>query len=262
MSTPKITMGFDPSLSNFGFAVYREGSGCLLRGRFRTSSKDLYIDRYVELRDSVETLLQVIKPDRIGLEYPVFKDLYSEGMYGLFLYVSEALRKQKKDVVFFSPLQVKAHARNQLNRPAGWKMEKTDMVEASKVHSEKELSRVITPSVLSLHEDEDPLDKLRPEQLVQEWAQNLQWIRQQGGVLQPGSSSNWNHNESDAYWVAVTASRFWDLQDGTLSVQKLTEQETQQFTTIQTPEKGKNAGRVIKSGLLYRENERFFRWSK
>jgi hypothetical protein len=55
-------------------------------------------------------------------------------MYGLFLYSSEALKMSKKDVVFFSPGQIKAHARLFLGRPTKpmWKMLKADMVEAAK----------------------------------------------------------------------------------------------------------------------------------
>ena len=71
----------------------------------------------------------------MGQEYPIFNDLYSEGMYGLFLFSCEAVKKEKQDVVFFSPGQVKSHAHDFLvhqgDRPKKWKMEKPDMVEAA-----------------------------------------------------------------------------------------------------------------------------------
>ena len=129
-------LGFDPSLTNFGWALHdTDGAGpgrCLERGRFQTSSKTLFVDRYVEMRANVQALIQRLGVTKIGVEYPVFNDLWSEGMYGLFLFTCEALRREKVDVVFFSPGQIKAHAHRFLERPKGWKMNKPDMVEAAK----------------------------------------------------------------------------------------------------------------------------------
>lgn len=131
-------LGLDPSLTNFGWAIHDTAhpvgsrSRCEIRGRFQTSAKALFIDRYTDLRGRLRALVQEHRPDRIGLEFPVFDNLWSEGMYGLFLYTCEALQAEEQDVVFWSPLQVKAHARESLGRPAGWKMMKPDMIEASK----------------------------------------------------------------------------------------------------------------------------------
>jgi hypothetical protein len=85
------------------------------------------------MRERVINLVQQTGVKNIGLEFPVFKDLWSEGMYGLFLYTCEALHTQKVNVVFFAPTQVKSHARLFLNRPKGWDMKKPDMVEAAKL---------------------------------------------------------------------------------------------------------------------------------
>jgi hypothetical protein len=131
-------IGLDPSLSNFGWAVHDtsvpvgDRSRCERRGRFQTSGKTLFIDRYTEMRGRLRELLHEVQPDRVGLEFPVFNDLWSEGMYGLFLFTCEALRLEGQDVVFWSPMQVKAHARESLDRPSGWQMGKADMVDAAK----------------------------------------------------------------------------------------------------------------------------------
>jgi hypothetical protein len=166
----------------------------------------------MDMRSRVLSLVEQTGVKDIGLEFPVFKDLWSEGMYGLFLYVSEALYEAKTNVVFFSPNQVKAHARLFLNRPQGWKMMKPDMVEAT--------------------------------------------------MLDVGGGRRWNHNEADAYWVAKTAGRFWQLQNGVLKEQDLTEPERKQFMEIHTYNRGKHAGETIEKGILYREDERFFRWEQ
>jgi hypothetical protein len=131
-----LVLGLDPSLTNFGWALHDDcahgAARCPDRGRFKTSSKQLFVDRYIELRESLLDLVKTTNPDRVGIEYPVFNDLFSEGMYGLFLYSCEALRVGKVDVVFFSPGQIKAKARLVADRPKGWKMRKPDMVEAAK----------------------------------------------------------------------------------------------------------------------------------
>ena len=212
--------GFDPSMTNFGWALHdTDGVGltrCVARGRFQTSSKTLFIDRYRELRESVHRLVEDLGVQygvtRIGQEFPIFHEMQSEGLYGLFLYTCEALREAKVDVVFFSPMQVKAHARDLLGRPDGWIMQKPDMVEAAKKDT--------------------------------------------------GGRGSWNHNEADAYWVARTAARFWQFFDGVLKESDLTPAEARQFLQVHTFLRGKKKGKVAKTGILYREGERFFQWSK
>jgi hypothetical protein len=228
-----LILGFDPSLSNFGWALHdTDGAGsslCIDRGRFQTSSKTLFVDRYTDIRQKVSDLIQKCNVKRIGIEYPIFNDLYSEGMYGLFLYTCEAMRSLKTDVVFFSPMQVKAQARDLKVcsdgdcipfRPKGWKMEKPDMVEAAK--------------------------------------------------LDTGEKKYWNHNEADAYWIARTAGRFWlyydslmeAFEDKNKSVLSLSNLEKKLFTEIHTYSRGEKAGSSNEKGILYHENERFFLWSK
>jgi hypothetical protein len=169
----------------------------------------------MQLRQNVVDLVREHNVRVLGCESPVFGELYSEGLYGLFLYLSEALYTEKCDVVFLSPGQVKAHARLRLARPRVggklWKMEKPDMVEAAKTDT--------------------------------------------------GGKGVWNHNEADAYWVARSAARFWQFLDGTLTALDLTEEEAYQFARIQKYKRGDKKGTEVKRGLLYREDDRFFRWS-
>ena len=209
-------LGLDPSLTAFGWAVHdTDVSGkdrCIRRGRFQTSASTLFVDRYIQLRQQLRELILSTHPDRIGIEYPIFNDLFSEGMYGLFLYSCEAIRAEKMDVVFFSPGQVKAHARESLGRPAGWKMMKPDMVEAA--------------------------------------------------IHDTGGTGRWNHNEADAYLVGRIAGRFWKYLDKQLADVDLTLVETKMFTDVKKYTRGKRAGEEDQRGLCYREDERFFQWSK
>lgn len=208
-------LGLDPSLTAFGWALHdslaKGADRCVRRGRFATKASMTFVDRYVFMRESLRQLLQDTNPDRVGIESPVFNDLFSEGMYGLFLYSNEALRLERKDVVFFSPGQGKAHARESLKRPDKWKMLKADMVAAARADT--------------------------------------------GG-------GTWNHNEADAYLIARLAARFWGFYEGTISEGELTPVERKQFLLIHTFQRGQRAGQTIKKGLLFREEDRFFRWSQ
>jgi len=210
-----IVLGLDPSLTNFGWCLHdtngKDNAAVVDRGRWKTPAKMEFIDRYMQMRSWLQEKIKESKPDFMGIEYPVFNDLWSEGMYGLFLYSCEAIKSQGQDVVFFSPGQIKAHARHFIARPKGWKMGKPDMVEASK--------------------------------------------KAAGG-------GRWNHNEADAFWVARTAGRFWEFQLGNLEVDDLTPLERKQFTEIHTYKRGKRAGETVKRGIVHREDERFFRWSR
>lgn len=132
-----IVLGLDPSLSSYGWAVHDTAgigeSRCVKRGTFKTKSKDLFVSRNMYMRDSLIGLVGDVKPDKTAIEYPVFKETYSEGMYGLFLYSCEALLLTKSDVVFFDNSQVKAHGKRMINRPSGWKMCKDDIKEAAEL---------------------------------------------------------------------------------------------------------------------------------
>lgn len=212
-------LGFDPSMTNFGWALHEtQGTGqarCPDRGRFQTSSDTLFIARYTDLRQRVRELLARTGVRHVGCEYPVFNNLWSEGMYGLFLYTCEAMWLEGVNVVFFSPGQLKAHARVVLDRPKVngklWVMQKSDMSEAAR------------------HDCGDV-----------------------GGA--------WNHNEADAYFAARTAGRFWQYFKGEITDGDLDDLERKQFAETYTYKRGQRAGQTAKSGIAFREDERFFQW--
>ena len=208
-------LGLDPSLTNFGLAVHdteaKEAGRCVARWRWQTKKKQLFVTRYMEMRQRLISLITEHNVDRVGIEYPIFNALWSEGMYGLFLYSCEALYESKADVVFFTPPQVKALARESLGRPKGWKMLKADMVDTAKKDT--------------------------------------------------NTKARWNHNEADAYLVARSAGRFFLHLDSVLTADDLSEVEKKMFCREHTFSRGKRAGQTVKSGLIHREEDRFFLWS-
>jgi len=133
-----IILGLDPSLRQYGWALHdTEGTGpgrCVDRGRFQTKVRDFTdeISRYVYLRKCLEELIEAHPTiEAIGIETPVMNEFYSEGMYGLFLFSLEGIKRQAQDVVFLAPPQVKRFAKDLLERPGGWSMGKMDMCQAA-----------------------------------------------------------------------------------------------------------------------------------
>jgi len=137
-----MILGLDPSLRNFGWVLITDEGDFLDKGMMKTEASMMFVSRYIFLREGLREIIQKIKetyPEetlQVGIESPIFNDLYSEGMYGLFLYSNEALMQEKVDTVYLTPNQVKAHASLFLNRPKGWKMQKADMVDAVKKATE------------------------------------------------------------------------------------------------------------------------------
>lgn len=210
-----LVLGLDPSLTNFGWALYdSEGTQpCLERGRFRTKPRQFEdeIARYLHLRSELSALLARMPTRKVGIEHPIFGDSYSEGMYALFMFCLEALKAAQCDVIFFAPPQVKSLAREILGRPTSWKMDKSSMVDAAK--------------------------------------------KDTGG-------GTWDHNEADAYLIARYASRFWTLHNDEQTASTLTSGEKRIFLEIRQVSRGVHKGQVQLKGILHRENERFFLWSK
>ncbi len=75
------------------------------------------------------------------------------------------------------------------------------------------------------------------------------------------SIKQWNHNEADAYIIARSAARFWDFVEGRLGKEELTPSELGIFTKTHTITRGPRAGRTIKSGIMFKEGDRYFRFS-
>lgn len=210
-----LSVGLDPSLTGFGWCVHDSSAvgkkRVVAKGHWATPAKQLFVTRYMDLREKVGDLIdQYPQVDVVGVESTTFGETWSEGAYGLFLYVNEAILSRRKNVVFFDPVTVKFLTKGDPKAREG-KMFKSDMISAAQA---------------------DTTDTKR-----------------------------WNHNEADAYLIGKFAARFWALLSGELGASDLSPAETHVFTRAYTFKKGKRAGETEKSGLVYRENDRFFRYS-
>lgn len=209
-----ISLGVDPSLTGFGWCVHDgsvAGTGRVIdKGTLKTPASRIFYWRYVFLRQSLLKILDEFPQiQAVGVESPPFGEGYSEGLFGLFLYVNEALMCRRKDVVYFDPLRLKLLAKMD-SRVRRGTMDKRDMVDAAK--------------------------------------QDTGW-------------PCWNHNEADAYIIARSAARFWDLHAGRIDPSELTPAEEQVFRSVHVFSKGKKAGTTDKRGILYKEGDRFYQFS-
>lgn len=132
-----ITLGLDPSLRGFGWCIHdssAEGRDRVIaKGRWKTTSKQVFVQRYMELREHVgRTLDEYLQIEAVGVESPSYGELFSSGLYGLFLVVNEAIYIRRKDVVYFDPLTVKMLTKEDPSVRKG-KMFKSDMVDAAKM---------------------------------------------------------------------------------------------------------------------------------
>ena len=131
-----LALGLDPSLTGFGWCVHDSDADgprrVVDRGRFATSPRAIFVQRYIDLRESVGRVLDQY-PDvaAVGVESPPFGEQYSEGLYGLFIMVNEAIYTRRKDVVYFDPASLKMLVKEDPDIRKG-KMFKSDMVDAAK----------------------------------------------------------------------------------------------------------------------------------
>jgi Holliday junction resolvasome RuvABC endonuclease subunit len=210
-----ISLGLDPSMSGFGWCVHNsEAHGparVVAKGRHSTSSKAIFVTRYIELRGLVDSLLREHpQVSTVGVESPPFGELWSEGLYGLFLFVNEAVYNHRKDVVYFDPLTVKLLAKEDPSVRRG-KMFKADMVTMAKADT---------------------------------------------GI------TRWNADEADAYHIARFAARFGMVISGEIGEDVLLPSEQHVFLKQFVYKRGKKAGLTARPGMVFKENERFFRFSQ
>lgn len=131
-----ITLGVDPSLTGFGWCLHDSSvvgpRRVIKRGHWVTSPKTVFVQRYVDLREQLKQLLDTfLFVEAVGVESPTYGEMWSEGAYGLFLMVNEAIWSRRKDVVYFDPGTVKMLAKQDPKVRKG-KMFKSDMVDAAK----------------------------------------------------------------------------------------------------------------------------------
>lgn len=72
----------------------------------------------------------------------------------------------------------------------------------------------------------------------------------------------WNHNAADAYIIARSAARFFELYTGAIVEDELTPSEFRAYCRLHEFVRGAKAGKTVKSGMVFKEGKRFYRFSQ
>jgi Holliday junction resolvasome RuvABC endonuclease subunit len=108
------TLGLDPSLRAFGWAIYDSSPHIAPRqrrvdsGYEGTLSLNVPVARFMHFREMVRNLLKEHEVDAVGIESPAYQGgPFSENHFGLMMYALEAIFEQRKDCVLFDPTTLK-----------------------------------------------------------------------------------------------------------------------------------------------------------
>jgi hypothetical protein len=72
----------------------------------------------------------------------------------------------------------------------------------------------------------------------------------------------WTNDEADAYLISRSASRFWEFETGLITAEDLTPSEAHSFHRVHTFVRGAKAGKTERRGLIFREDDRFYRFEQ
>lgn len=126
-----ITLGLDPSLRSYGWAVYdSKASGLAKRiasGHEGTLSSSVPVARFMHFRSLVYSLLKRWNVDAVGIESPAYQaGPFQSIHFGLMMFSLEAVFENRKDCVLFDPSTLKFLAREDSSKNRG-KMQKLNM---------------------------------------------------------------------------------------------------------------------------------------
>ena len=125
-------LGIDPSLTKTGYCVLdntKEKEDSVIDvGLIKTIESTLEILRYDYISKSLQKIIKKYNIKRIGSESPIFHAQQSENLFALYSFIKMMLFKNKLDVVYFAPRQLKKLAR----LTAIKKVTKQDMITAMK----------------------------------------------------------------------------------------------------------------------------------
>jgi hypothetical protein len=125
------TLGLDPSLSAYGWAIHDSDATGMQRrvasGHEGTLPSAVPVARFMHYRALVERLLLEYQPDVVGIESPAYDaGPFQTIHFGLMMFSMESIFKRRKDLVLFDPATLKGLARFGLKNKIGM-ISKQDM---------------------------------------------------------------------------------------------------------------------------------------
>ena len=114
-----ISLGLDPSLTNYGWCVLNDmakgRSRRIASGSHSTTPDMIPVVRFMQFRSMVDDLISKYDPDVIGIESPAYDGPFQVIHHGLLLFSLESIFKHRKDVVFYDPSTLKSLIRGNKN---------------------------------------------------------------------------------------------------------------------------------------------------
>lgn len=104
--------GFDPSITHFGWVIFDENKGEVLKtGVFKTSPTDgLLVQRLIMQRERVRDLIEKNNINFVCMEAPYWQDFSTELLFALNQYIHEVFLNNKIFVVYIQPAVLKKSA--------------------------------------------------------------------------------------------------------------------------------------------------------
>lgn len=116
-----ISLGLDPSLTGFGYAV-RDGNATgrnrlVTSGVLETAKTDVFVTRLMEIRLLVDRIINQYDPEVVGIESPAFDaGVFQTSHFCIMQYSLETIFKNRKDVVLFDPSTLKSLVRGDASK--------------------------------------------------------------------------------------------------------------------------------------------------
>ena len=125
------TLGLDPSLSAYGWAVHDDEKTGMKRrlasGHEGTLSTTVPVVRFMHFRALVASLLQKYQIDAVGIESPAYQaGPFQRIHFGLMMYSLEAIFERRLDCILYDPATLKLLAKGDPEKRKG-DMSKLDM---------------------------------------------------------------------------------------------------------------------------------------
>jgi Holliday junction resolvasome RuvABC endonuclease subunit len=126
-----LTLGLDPSLRAFGFAIFdssaKPNRRRIASGYEGTLTSTVPVARFIHFRSMVNDLIIKYNVDAVGIESPAYSGgPFSETHFGLMMFSLESVFEHRKDCVLFDPETLKLLAKIDPSKRKG-KMNKLDM---------------------------------------------------------------------------------------------------------------------------------------
>jgi hypothetical protein len=258
-----ITLGLDPSLTSYGYCIYDDSKNdyhkLVVKGRWKTTVEKHDVIRYLSIRENLRNIIHDYKITNAAMETPPIGPTGAwsqEKLYALYIYNMEVMYTEKVDILLIAPTQLHLFAKVWGARTVEGDWFKSDMVNTARINL---LEKYSYPKHLQYYDkSQTKCDKMRHNGYL---ANPFPVIDIASLDKESKKAVKIQSDEADAFHASWCGSRFWNFYNKNLAEKDLTPSEWDLFARSYEFSRGKNAGVTEQTGLIFKENERFFRFS-